>query len=544
MGNTPMIKLKDRGLQRLIAFLSFALVLLCSGTGWAYQDDTGADGEPSEPVADATSPDSPRASLTQFLDLCRQDRYEDAAAYLDLAGVEGQDAARLARRLKAVLDQHVWFDLETISPDATGDVDDELAADIERIASIPGPTGVDESVLFVRRATDDGARWVFSAATVGRVETWYSALDSRWALEFLPPSLLKPGPGELLWWQWLALPLLLIASWILGFILSRITSSILNRLASRSSADWDDVIPDRLDGPLTLGWTIGVASALVPLLSLYEPAENLLHSVLRVGLFIVFFWALLRVVDVAGQYMLKSKWAVKHPASRSLIPLGGRLTKVVIMVMAVIGVLSDLGFPVASLVAGLGVGGLAFALAAKSTVENLFGAFAMGVDQPIRVGDFVRVDDFVGTVESIGMRSTRIRTADRTTISLPNGKIAEMKLETFSTRDRMRLTTVIGVEYRTTADQLKQILNGCERVLMEHPHIWKDSVTVKFSKFAASSLDIEIICWFVVPSYNDFRVCRQEVLLGFMEEVEKAGSSFAFPTRTVHVVNTTGTPQA
>jgi MscS family membrane protein len=528
--------------RRLMTALMCALLLLCSGGARALQDEGGETDSGKAAANSLVSPESPRVSLTKFLELCRLNRYEDAAAYLDFANVQDLDAATVARRLKAVLDHHVWFDLESISPDAEGELDDELADDIERIASIPGPNGGDEPVLLVRRETANGVQWIFTAGTVERVHTWYMSLDHRWALELLPAMLLKPGPGELLWWQWMALPILLVAAWVLGFILGRITSAFLSRLVAKTSGEWDDVILARLNGPLTLGWTVSVMYLGVPLLSLYKPAEELLYRVLGVGLFVVFFWALLRVVDVAGQYMLQTKWAVNHPASRSLIPLGGRLTKVVIMVMATIGVLSELGFPVASLVAGLGVGGLAFALAAKSTVENLFGAFAMGVDQPIRVGDFVRVDDFVGTVESIGMRSTRIRTQDRTTVSIPNGKIAEMKLETFATRDRMRLKTVLGVEYGATASQMQQMLEGCERVLRDHPHIWPDNVIVRFTEFGASSLDIEIMCWFEVPDYNAFRLCRQEVLLGFMEVVEKAGSSFAFPTRTVHLVTDTPLP--
>jgi MscS family membrane protein len=530
------------GTHRIVAALLCALAWLGTGAASAMQDEQ--DEEVAAIVAQMetqgstpASPDSPRVSLTNFLDLCRSNDYEEAATYLDLDDAADADAATVTRRLKAVLDKHVWFDLEAVSPDASGDTEDDLAADIELVGHVPGPSGGDEPVLLVRREVGEGARWVFTTGTVARVDTWYEGLEHRWALEFLPTSLLAPGPGELLWWQWLALPVLLIASWILGFILSRISASILTRLASRTKGDFDDVVLERLDGPLTLGWTIAVMYSLVPFLALYAPAEDLIHRLLKVGLYLVFFWSLMRIVDVMCQYLLGSKWAESHPASRSLIPLGGRLIKILIIVMAVIGMLSTLGFPVASLVAGLGVGGLAFALAAKSTVENLFGAFAMGVDQPIRVGDYVKVDDFTGTVESIGMRSTRIRTPDRTTVSMPNGRIADMKLETYATRDRFRLKTVLGVEYGATAEQMKEMLEGCERVLREHPRIWADNIIVRFSEFGASSLDIEVMCWFEVAGYNDFRQARQEVLLGFMAVVEKAGSSFAFPTRTVHLVS-------
>jgi MscS family membrane protein len=135
------------------------------------------------------------------------------------------------------------------------------------------------------------------------------------------------------------------------------------------------------------------------------------------------------------------------------------------------------------------------------------------------------------------MRSTRIRTLDRTLVSLPNGRLAEMRLESFTARDRLRLTTTIGVVYATRAAQMKAILEGFERVLRDHPRIWPDTVVVRFMGFGASSLDIEIMCWFLTTDYNEYRDFRQEVFLGFMRVVEEAGSSFAFPTRTVHLVN-------
>jgi MscS family membrane protein len=158
------------------------------------------------------------------------------------------------------------------------------------------------------------------------------------------------------------------------------------------------------------------------------------------------------------------------------------------------------------------------------------------VDQPFRVGDFVRVEDFVGTVEEIGLRSTRFRTLDRTLVTIPNGRLADMRLESFTARDRMRLACIVGLVYETTAEQMRAVLEGLERVLRDHPLIWPDTVVVRFKEFGDSSLNIEVMAWFQTPVWSEFQLIRQEVLLGFMDVVEKAGSSFAFPTRTLHLV--------
>jgi MscS family membrane protein len=173
---------------------------------------------------------------------------------------------------------------------------------------------------------------------------------------------------------------------------------------------------------------------------------------------VVVFWSLLRTVDIAASAARRSDWAESYAGSRALVPLGARVLKVVIAALAAVALLAELGYPVASLVAGLGIGGVAIALAAQKTFENLFGAFTIGVDQPLREGDFVRIGDVLGTVEAIGLRSTRVRTLDRTLISIPNGKLAETQIESYTARDRMRLACEIGLVYGTSAAQMSKVL--------------------------------------------------------------------------------------
>jgi MscS family membrane protein len=354
---------------------------------------------------------------------------------------------------------------------------------------------------------------------------------------FVPLELQKSGPFGLMLWQWLALPLVAAIAWLVGIGLARLTRSGLKRLVTRTEASWDDDLLARTRGPMRLGWGTLAGFALLPWLGLHTPAEQSLRGALRALLLLGIFWALLRSLTVIGDAMGRSRWAVERGAARSLIPLGTRIGKVVVVALAVVAMLSEFGYPVSGIVAGLGIGGLALALAAQKTVENLFGAFSIGVDQPFREGDFVKIEDFVGTVEAIGLRSTRIRTLDRTIITLPNGKLADTKVETFAARDRIRLNLMLGVVYGTTEAQMRRILEGLERVLREHPKIWKDTVVVRLAGFGASSLDIEIMAWFETQDFNEFRDYRQDVLLAFMSIVEGNGSSFAFPTRTLHVAS-------
>jgi MscS family membrane protein len=162
---------------------------------------------------------------------------------------------------------------------------------------------------------------------------------------------------------------------------------------------------------------------------------------------------------------------------------------------------------------------------------------------PFRVGDFVKIEDFTGNVERIGMRSTQIRTLDRTLVSLPNGKLADMRIEDFASRDRIRFAATVSLVYGATEAQVRRVVAGIEAMLRENPRVWPDTVVAKLAAFSPSSLDVEVLCWFETSDFAEFRDIRQEALLGIMKVVEESGTSFAYPTRTVHVAGPAGTKQ-
>jgi len=354
-------------------------------------------------------------------------------------------------------------------------------------------------------------------------------------IEHLPGPLRTMGPRGLSWGQWIALPVLLVASWAVGFVLGRVTRAVLGALARRTKATWDDQLATAIGRPLTLAWTVAAARVLVLPLALPQSWEHGVWNGLRTTLYLAFFWFLLRVVTVGGDIISTSTWAQSRPASRSLVPLGARTLQIAVLAMAVVAILADLGFAVTSLLAGLGSGGLTLALAGQKTVENLFGAFSIGVDQPFRVGDFVIVEGVMGTVEVIGLRSTRIRTLERTVVTIPNGKLADMRIESFAPRDRIRFACLLGLARSASADQVRRVLAGIEATLRAQPKLWPDSLTVRFKEITATSLDLEVQAWFTTTDFPEFQGIRQELLLSFMSLVEGAGTTFAVPTRAVHV---------
>lgn len=355
-------------------------------------------------------------------------------------------------------------------------------------------------------------------------------------MQWIPEPLQAIGPAGLTYWQWIGIAIALILAVIGGRVGAVVVQWLARRFTKRTATRFDDELVVRLTGPLRLLGGVAVLRVTLPVLDLPSSPSQIGIDALLALLAMAVVWGVLRAIDLASGYMASAEWARHRPSSRALLLLLSRAAKVVVVVIAMISFLGALGLPVSSLLAGLGIGGIALAFGAQKTVENLFGALALGIDQPLREGDFVRIDaDVIGTVESVGLRSTRIRTPDRTVVTLPNGRLADMKIETFAARDRVRLQMMIGLVYSTTADQLRTVIAGFERVLREQPKIWPSDIVVRFLAFGQSSLDIEIVAWFATSDYNEFRAGREAALLGFMDVVEKAGSSFAFPSRTVYL---------
>jgi MscS family membrane protein len=213
--------------------------------------------------------------------------------------------------------------------------------------------------------------------------------------------------------------------------------------------------------------------------------------------------------------------------------LGRRFSKLLLSLLAVASALSILGVPVASVVAGLGVGGLAVALAAQKTFENLLGAFAIGADQPFREGDTIKVDDVVGTVERVGLRSTQIRTGERTVVSIPNGQLAEKRIETFAARDRLRFVVVVTVAYETAPAQVRTLLASIEALLRAEELMSPTDMSARVLGFGAMGLDLEVQGFLLTTDTTVFAATKTRLLLSIMELVTKNGSTFAAARKPV-----------
>ncbi len=494
---------------------------------------------PKLTTADETvAADSPRAALSNFRRLTRKGDFGGAAEYLDLSTVDQTDAPELAKKLRIVLSRHLWIDPKTLSPSSHGNPLDTLGPDKQLLGQVPGASGAPELVVLVRNSYQPETHWMFSAATVAHIETWYDHLGNLWLVEHLPKSLLRMGPYHLRRWQWVALLPLLAAGWLVGFAVTRLARLGFKLVSNKRLAD----VAHKLRGPASLGVAVAACYLLLPYLGLYEPAETQIHNWFDAALLVAVFWALWQAVELS-QHRIGAHWAKESLTAHSLLLLGARLAKFGVVAVAAIVVLAELGYHATTLITGLGIGGIALALAAQKTVENLFGAFSLAIDQPFREGDTIQFDTVNGVVETIGLRSTRIRTADRTMISIPNGKLADMRIETINRQDRLRFYCVVGIAH-SARTQITNILRTVDGLLRAEPLVDATSIGVHFIGLTDSAMNIEVGAMLNTMDGNALADARQRLLLGIVETIERAGSALAHPIRTLEMITAVKTELA
>lgn len=521
-------------LGALLAFFAFVTasvparaqakaVAIATASGSTAQDKEHTEEE---------APDSPRASMRSFLNLGDRGRWQESTIYLDVPRGSEKHAAELASQLYAVLSQRLVVNPETLSPLTHGRATDGLPAGIEELGKIPDAKNHPVPIRLVRhepKAVDDEARWVFSQTTVAAVPGLYSSLRDRWIRDHLPPSLLAYGPMSLAWWQWLALPLLVAVCFVAGKALAFGSAVVGRRLLAERR--WRDRVLERLRPPATVGWGLGLFALMTPYLALTVRGEDLLNRGVRALGYLAFFWALLRVVSIVGDEVAHTDWARTRPSARSLSSVGVSLGRVVVAALALMFAFSELGYPVTSIIAGLGIGGVALALAAQKTVENLFGSISILADQPFRVGDTIRVDTIEGTVENVGLRSTRVRTVERTLVIFPNGKLADMRIESLGPRDRMRFAIKLQLARTTSTAQIRAITTQLKEKLSTEPRVRKEDVSVRLGGIGEASYDVEVATTVETLDVVEYARIREDLVVACIETVEKAGATLAVPMR-------------
>jgi MscS family membrane protein len=271
-----------------------------------------------------------------------------------------------------------------------------------------------------------------------------------------------------------------------------------------------------------------------------DPFATAVFAVLTVVGYLAIAWAFWVVMLAVFETAIHHGGLPDQDFNADMLRLTGRIIGFIGGVIILAYGAQDIGLPVFSLLAGLGIGGLAIALAIRPTLENLIGGFILYLDKPIRVGDFCTFGDRSGSVESIGVRSTQIRALDRTLITVPNAQFADMQIVNWAQCDRMLIKQVIGLRYETGADQLRHVLVKLREMLIGHPRVDSETVRVRFADYGASSLDLDMRIYVMTREWNDFFAIKEDILLRTKTIVEQSGTGFAFPSQTLYMAQDRG----
>lgn len=486
---------------------------------------------------------NPRDAVNGFLALARRGDFAVAAHFLDLNEVPAEQQARagqlLARRLMLMLVRQGWVRSSQLSNDPAGAPEQGVAEDRELLATV-AVRGRDVELTLQRRVDPElGMIWTFSADTVAEIPSLYKAYGYSLIGDHLPIVFFAVNFGGLQLWQWCALVLVVAVGWVVSRAAGHWCVLLLRALARRTESKWDDVAVHTLDGPLGIVLWGSWLSLAAPWVGLDATSFAITHTLFRLLVLAGLGWLLFRTVDAITAQMRRAAGEANSLAL-GFIPIFTKVLKTFVVVLAVLAGLDTVGVKVMALVAGLGLGGLAIAFAAQKTIENLFGAVAIAGDRPFKVGDFISIGDVSGTVEDVGLRSTRLRTLQRTLVTIPNSAMANERITNLTARDRMLYNPTVSVVYGTTAEQLVFIIDEIRKVLLTHPRVFQETQRVRFKGFGAYSLDIEVVAWVTTQDFVEFTAIAEELNLAIMRIVEASGSSFAFPSRTVYLGRDTG----
>lgn len=492
------------------------------------QPASSSSNTPVDPYGRTT----PSGTVLGFLQAAQAENYSIAVQYLQMSAAHRQsEGDQMAMKLYAVMNGAFPGSLKHLSTQPEGAPQEGVPLGRQNLGTMSSGD-VDVSLELVRVSDPSAGKiWLFSADTLAKVPELYDQVEPRRVETKLPKWLVKHQLAGMALWQWaallLALPIAAGLAWLILFLLE-IPLRWWAAKQGRGGLQWKSVsapvwlllgtiihrlLEGRLGMPLLQRHYYGEVVAVVSIVS----ANWILWRVIR--------WFLRRVRNRA--------LAHGHGGTGSLMLLGERMVKAFIVVLAIFSVLGILGVNLSTALAGVGIGGLAIGFGAQQTIANLFGGVSVLGDEVIRVGDVCKFGDRTGVVEDIGLRSTRVRTEDRTVLVIPNGTVATINVENFSRREKILFKTVLGFHPDTSADDLRSILTQIRSVLTEHPKIEKNTTRVRLIEVAPASLNVEMVCYVLTLDFDEFARIREDVLLRIMHFVEDSGASLASPQKLI-----------
>jgi MscS family membrane protein len=446
------------------------------------------------------------------------------------------DMLEVAREIPALRTKFKG-NIATLSDDPNGTVEEGLPLGQERVGVIKvGGTTTD---VILTRVDDSnyGKIWLVSSETVEKVPQLYAELQGE------GPSLAEriiPGPlnhrhvlGMSLaqWLGWLlSIPISIVLAWIAAFVLS------VPRRAWRAMRK----VPAKLVWETNLGLPIKCILAIVIhgiFVYLLNPPllyRTYYYRFLAALLVACMAWLVSRTVDRGFEHEVNRR-RTSGRGGESVLLLVQRFGRIVLLIIAFIAALALLGVNVETTLAGLGIGGLAIALGAQKTLENIIGGVSLLADKAIHAGDFCEIGGKLGTVEDIGLRSLRLRTLDQNLLVVPNSLLATMQFQNMKARPKLLISQNFSLRIETRAEQLRSVLDGVQRMLNEHPSIEPGTSRIRVAQFAGATFEMELWAYAKTGDWAQFTGIRQDVILRIAGIIEAAGTQLAAPTRLTYI---------
>lgn len=506
--------------------------------GVAKAPANGAENAAAAAAQDAESDDplgrsTPRGTVVGFFMAVNNGDYDEAAQYLDTKQ-QGERARQLVKQLKEVLDRDAFVDIAKLSRQPAGSQANMQPSNRELIGTTSEVTG--KIPIYLDRVKQgDGPRiWLFSKETLRQIPDAHEKLGE-------PAGLGKSLPGwmqvQVIYtpiWCWFVLLVSIPVILLLGSWIDRIWLPIHLKLAHRAGGD--DAARDvrSARGPLRLLF-LTIILLILGAISPSVVGRSFWHHTGLVVMVIAITWFVARTVRLLTEVSVSRFKRMQTSDKIAIAKLFGRLTQIGALIIGVLVILKMRGINLSAVLTGLGIGGVAVAFAAQKTLENFFGGIMIISDHPIRIGDQCKIGSDQGFVLDIGLRSTRIRTFNRTILTIPNGQLSMMNVENYTLRDKFWFHHIVSLRYDTTAAQVEAVLAGIRKLIEDDSRIETISGRANFIGIGSFSKDIDIWAYILAANYVAFLVAQESLLLDILGIVESAGAKFSLPVQITSV---------
>jgi MscS family membrane protein len=492
---------------------------------------------PTPPPPDPLGRSTPYGAVLGFLRAAEAQDYARAAKYLDSRLPEKQ-SEELALQLKSLLDLGTATELqtETLSRQPEGNLKNELPATREKVGVVTTPAGqLDISLDRVARP-NEGSIWLFSHETLDRVPSFYASTQHKDFSRYFPAWTSRVRILSMPLWRWSVIFIAILFDLLIANLFARFVRRILRISLRRHLTPKVDSAIVKLNGPifgliLALVQRIAADYAITALARHYWILGSILTAVFSTA------WMLIRLTDIFISFFTQRLLLQQHIERITFVGLISRLFKILILIGLIIALLTLAGVNVSTLFAGLGIGGIALALAAQKTLADLFGGISIIMRGAVRVNDFCTVAGKTGTVVDIGISSLRIRTLGRSIISIPNSKVAEMELENFSMRDKFWIHQTFTLRFDTPHSTVRKVVNDIAAILTDRPDIEVATPSVRVTRLTPAGTELEVFAYYNKPGadFNSFLEEQGKVILEMMRVVEEAGTSMTTPIGVVRL---------